>query len=673
MVTPLQRFKRAVEFMRDHEKAGFHQEAMLLSEAFARSAKSGINVINLANTAMQNKIAKNRQLLTSVVQTILLCGRQNIALRGHRDDGKLLFTRETSTSCNQEGNFRELLRFRVQSGDTVLASHFSAGPGNATMISKTTQNDLIQICGQLLVEKIVAEVKEVKYFAIQADETTDVSTKEQVSLLLRYATKHSIAEAFVGFMDVTSTTGCTLADALWKWVSDIGLDPMDIRGQGYDGASNMSGSRQGVQALIMARNPQAVYTHCCSHVLNLVIVKSCSLPAIRNMFGTVQKVAVFFGESAKRMAYLETAIDGYDSVSITHKRLKKHCQTRWVEQADALLVFLELFDATVDALRSLALNARDTNTSSAANVLHSAITEFSFIVAVAITSSLLNYTKPLSVKLQQTGLDLCKAMNEVNDVMKILQNLREKTEASMEQDKGNEVDDVLEAAEQDTVFRYDAVYQSAVETAARHNTEPSMPRLCAKQVHRSNAAATDPKLYYRQAVYFPFLDHLLQGLHDRFGPVQQQIALASKLVPAVMVGEAPLSSSEQKKLVDAFPDMPSPQSFAAEYHRWFFRWKKCPADAAREASFTAFLQADDDLYPNIHTVLLISATRPSSTAGNERSFSALKRLKTYLRSTMTEERLTGLALMHIHRDVHIDAETVIDRFSQLGPHRLAFL
>jgi len=29
--------------------------------------------------------------------------------------------------------------------------------------------------------------------------------------------------------------------------------------------------------------------------------------------------------------------------------------------------------------------------------------------------------------------------------------------------------------------------------------------------------------------------------------------------------------------------------------------------------------------------------------------------------------------MHIHRDVHIDAETVIDRFSQLGPHRLAFL
>ena len=125
--------------------------------------------------------------------------------------------------------------------------------------------------------------------------------------------------------------------------------------------------------------------------------------------------------------------------------------------------------------------------------------------------------------------------------------------------------------------------------------------------------------------------------------------------------------------MDAFPDMPSPLSFGAECHRWFFRWKNCLTAAAMEASFTVFLQADQELYPNIHTVLLISATRPSSTAGNERSFSVLKRLKTYLRSTMTEERLTSLALMHVHRNLHIDTETVIDRFSQLGPHRLAYV
>ena len=64
---------------------------------------------------------------------------------------------------------------------------------------------------------------------------------------------------------------------------------------------------------------------------------------------------------------------------------------------------------------------------------------------------------------------------------------------------------------------------------------------------------------------------------------------------------------------------------------------------------------------------------PSSTASNERSFSALKRLKTYLRATMLEERLTGLALLHIHQDIIVPIDEIIDRFANLGPHRLAYL
>ena len=74
---------------------------------------------------------------------------------------------------------------------------------------------------------------------------------------------------------------------------------MLLRGQGYDGASNMSGHTRGVAARIKEKNPLALYTHCCNHVLNLVILKACAVPEVCNMFGTVQKVAVFFGESAK--------------------------------------------------------------------------------------------------------------------------------------------------------------------------------------------------------------------------------------------------------------------------------------------------------------------------------------------------------------------------------------
>ena len=70
-------------------------------------------------------------------------------------------------------------------------------------------------------------------------------------------------------------------------------------------------------------------------------------------------------------------------------------------------------------------------------------------------------------------------------------------------------------------------------------------------------------------------------------------------------------------------------------------------------------------------ILFILAIRPSTTASDE-SFSTLKRLKTYLRSTVTADRLNGLSLMKINQDIEIPAETIVDNFGRLGPHRLPF-
>ena len=71
-------------------------------------------------------------------------------------------------------------------------------------------------------------------------------------------------------------------------------------------------------------------------------------------------------------------------------------------------------------------------------------------------------------------------------------------------------------------------------------------------------------------------------------------------------------------------------------------------------------------------ILLSSAIGPSITVSSERSFSTLKRLKTYLRSMMTADRLY-LSLMIINQDIEIPAETIVDNFGRLGPYRLAFL
>ena len=87
----------------------------------------------------------------------------------------------------------------------------------------------------------------------------------------------------------------TTVSTLESWGLDINL----LQGQGYDGASNMSGKFRGVQAVVKSCVLSAVYLHCTAHSLNLAVVHSYSNSHVRNMFGTVRKVAVFFGESAK--------------------------------------------------------------------------------------------------------------------------------------------------------------------------------------------------------------------------------------------------------------------------------------------------------------------------------------------------------------------------------------
>ena len=74
---------------------------------------------------------------------------------------------------------------------------------------------------------------------------------------------------------------CTvnIEQAITGLLTDLGLSLDDLRGQGYDGASTMSGEKSGVQRRIMEKQPKALYTHCSSHSLNLVIAQACADPS----------------------------------------------------------------------------------------------------------------------------------------------------------------------------------------------------------------------------------------------------------------------------------------------------------------------------------------------------------------------------------------------------------
>ena len=160
----------------------------------------------------------------------MFCGRQNMPLRGHRDDNKHL-------GGDSVGNFQELLDFRIDSGDEVLKEHFETASRNATYCSKTIQNEIIDCCGDVVTEQIVEEIKESKFFSIMADETQDCANKEQMSLAIRYVEQSEIREAFIKFILCNSgLTGLALSEKIKQTIDDLGLKMKDCRGQCHDDA-----------------------------------------------------------------------------------------------------------------------------------------------------------------------------------------------------------------------------------------------------------------------------------------------------------------------------------------------------------------------------------------------------------------------------------------------------
>lgn len=127
-------------------------------------------------------IDKNKKRLVPIVKIIIFSGHNNLPLRGHRDDGQLEIN---SDITGDQSVFHSLLAFRLDSGDGILHEHLENCKKDATMIRKTVQNEIIEVILEILINNIVTNVKKSKYFSILCDESTDISTKEQITFSVR--------------------------------------------------------------------------------------------------------------------------------------------------------------------------------------------------------------------------------------------------------------------------------------------------------------------------------------------------------------------------------------------------------------------------------------------------------------------------------------------------------
>lgn len=112
-------------------------------------------------------------------------------------------------------------------------------------------------------------------------------------------------------------------------------------------------------------------------------------------------------------------------------------------------------------------------------------------------------------------------------------------------------------------------------------------------------------------------------------------------------------------------------SFKSEFGRW---QHACRSTTKSSTSIQQTLtQCDTTLYPLIHTLFRIFGTIPVTTCTAERSFSQLRLLKTHHRSTMLEERLNGLAMLAVHKDVKLDYDAVLDEYARKYDTRMKLI
>jgi len=118
-------------------------------------------------------------------------------------------------------------------------------------------------------------------------------------------------------------------------------------------------------------------------------------------------------------------------------------------------------------------------------------------------------------------------------------------------------------------------------------------------------------------------------------------------------------------MADSLNLCPCSLHLTGSLQKWSSQLSDRPDAVIPQTAARGLAACDRQAFPLIHTFLSIFLSLRVSTASAERSFSTLKRLKTWMKSLVGEERSTGLAILHVHRDIAVNVDKVIDRFAWL--------
>jgi len=279
---------------------------------------SSVNVAESLSSALKTEKLQRRRCLLKLISNMKYLTRQGLSLRGHGDES--------------DSNFMQLMILRAED-DSRIMDWLEKKTDKYT--SPEMQNELIKTMALQVLRKVVVSISLAPFFTIMIDETTDVANKEQVVVCIQWVDENLEShEDFIGLYEVGSTQAAMLVSVIRDVLVRLNLSVSKIRGQCYDGASAMSGSRSGVATQIKELEERAVYTHYYGHALNLACtdaVKKCKL--MNDAMDTAYELIKLIKKSPRREGVFKTLQDQFPDGNVGIRTL---CPTRWTVRAQSL-------------------------------------------------------------------------------------------------------------------------------------------------------------------------------------------------------------------------------------------------------------------------------------------------------------------------------------------------
>lgn len=545
------------------------------------------------------------------------------------------------------GNFLGILEL-ISLFDPFLANHISdygnKGSGHTNYISSFTVREIISLMASTVLEKILSDIRKAKYFGLIVDSTPDITHNDQLSYVLRYVDeKGDIHERFIKFENIHGHTSAYLTLTISTLLEELKLDMKNCVGQSYDNASNMSGKYSGLQARIKELSPKAEYVPCATHSLNLVgvnAVESCTTAAI--YFGIVQALYVFFSSSTSIWDILKKHLLSKQKNIL----LKSRSQTRWSADANSVKALYLGYNEVMLALTEIGEdNNQKIGVQFEAKELHKKLKKKEVGITTIVWNTILQRINNTSIDLQKSTINLSVIVSVYESLIAFIHDVRNSFDNFELESKNFNINS---------------------EFCDKRKKQPPKSRMLDDIANNPGVNLSKKQDYIVNTLYvlcdkliseLVKRNHAYKLLEQKFGflyknMTRPEISNSVKLILKTYSDDLDYELVDELIQYQELKEIVFPESTSKI------------VDPQRQLKYLRNMDIRHT-FPNIEILLQIYLTMPCTNCSSERSFSALKRIKTRLRSCMTQERLNGLSLLTIESDVtSSDFESVIETFAE---------